>query len=77
MKDKKVIAAYQLDNFGGIAIFDVIYGIEDKVKFAYHNGEKYSKVTTSIIRTDKEGNHYFNSGRRKYYLNEFIKSEVY
>ena len=72
MKDKKIIATMGLSNTGGIAIFDIVYGIEDKVKFAYHNGEKFSKLTTSIIRYDKEGQHYFNSGRQKYYLNEFI-----
>ena len=73
MKDKKIIATTGLTNTGGIVIFNIIHGIEDKVKFAYHNGEKFSKLTTSIIRYDKEGQHYFNSGKCKYYLNEFIK----
>ena len=73
MKDRKIIATCHLNNFGGIAIFDIVYGIEDKVKFAYHNGEKFSKLTTSVIRYDKEGQPYFNSGKCKYYLHDFIK----
>ena len=72
MKDKKIIATMGLSNTCGIAILDVIHGINDKVKFAYHNGEKYGRVSTSIIRTDKEGQPYFYSGKCKYYLNEFI-----
>ena len=72
MKDKKVIATLPLNNLGGIGIFEIIHGIEDKVKFAYFTGENYSKVTTSIIRIDNDGNPYFYSGRRKFYLNEFI-----
>ena len=72
MKDKKIIATMGLSNTGGIVIFNIVHGIEDKVKFAYHNGEKFNKLTTSTIRTDEEGQPYFNSGRQKYYLNEFI-----
>ena len=72
MKDKKIIATMGLSNTGGIVLFDIIHGINDKVKFAYHNGETYSRLTTSTIRTDSGGQHYFNSGKCKYYLNEFI-----
>ena len=70
--NKKVIATCQLTNFGGIAIFSIVYGIEDKVKFSYFNSEKYSRVSTSIIRTDKKGDAYFISFGQKYYLREFI-----
>ena len=73
--NKKVIATCQLTNFGGIAIFEIIYGIDDKVKFAWHNGDKFGRVSTSIIRTDKKGDAYFISGRQKYYLSEFISIE--
>ena len=77
MKDKKIIATMGLFNTDGIAIFNIIHGIEDKVKFSYFTGEKYSKLTTSTIRTDSKGQPYFNSGKQKYYLSEFIKSEVF
>ena len=72
MKDKKIIATMSLFNTGGIAIFNIIHGIEDKVKFAYFLDDKFSRATTSTIRIDEEGQHYFNSGKQKHYLNEFI-----
>lgn len=72
---KKVIATRHLNNFGGIVLFDITHGIDDKIKFAYHNGEKFGRTSTAKIRYNKEGDAYFNSGRQKYYLNEFIKSE--
>ena len=74
--NKKVIATCQLTNFGGIAIFEVIYGIEDKIKFAYHNGEKFGRIATAKVRTNKEGDAYFISFGQKYFLNEFIKVRV-
>ena len=73
MKDKKIIAAMGLSNTGGIAILDLIYGINDKVKFAYVTCDDVGRTSTSRIRTDEEGQHYFNSGKCKYYLNDFIK----
>ena len=72
MKDKKIIATMGLSNTGGIAIFSIIFGINDKVKFSYFTGDNYGRLTTSTIRTGEEGQPYFNSGRQKYYLNEFI-----
>ena len=71
--NKKVIATCQLTNFGGIAILDIIHGIEDKIKFTWHNGEKFGRIHTSIIRNDAKGEPYFNSGKRKYFLSDFIK----
>lgn len=75
--NKKIIAVYPLNNFGGIAILNIIYGINDKIKFSYHDGEKFGRVCTSIIRNDEEGEPYFISGKQKYFLSEFIKSEVF
>ena len=73
--DKKIIASCQLTNFGGIAIFELIHGIEDQIKFAWHNGEKFDRTSTAKIRYNAKGNPYFISGKQKYFLNEFIKSE--
>ena len=75
--NKKVIATCQLTNFGGIALFDFNFGIDGKVKYAWYNGEKSSRTSTAKIRYNKEGNPYFISGKQKYYLSEFIKSEVF
>lgn len=73
MKDKKLMATMGLSNTCGIAIIDYIYGIEDKVKFAYFTCDDVGRTSTSIIKTDNDGRHYFISGKRKYYLNEFIR----
>ena len=75
--NKKVIATYPLCNFGGIAIFEFIYGIDDQIKFAYHNGEKFGRTSTAKIRYNEEGSPFIISGKKRYYLNEFIKSEVF
>ena len=72
VKDKKIVATMGLSNTRGIAILELIYGIEDKVKFAYFTCDKYGRTSTATIRTDDKG-HYFYSGKNKYYLNEFIK----
>lgn len=73
--NKKVIATCQLTNFGGIAILDVVHGIGDQIKFAWHNGEKFGRMSTAKIRYNTEGEPYFFSGKHKYFLSEFIKSE--
>ena len=75
--NKKVIATYGLSNTSGIAILNIVYGIEDKVKFSYHNGEKFGRTSTAKIRYNEEGSSFFISGKKRYYLNEFIKSEVF
>ena len=75
--NKKVIATCQLTNFGGIAIFNIIHDIEDKIKFAWCNGDKFGRTSTAKIRYNEEGSPFFISGKKRYYLNEFIKSEVF
>ena len=73
MKDKKILATMGLCNTVGIAILDFIYGIVDKVKFAYFTCDEVYRTSTAIIRTDNDGQHYFISGKHKYFLKEFIK----
>ena len=71
--EKKIIAICQLNNFNGIVVFNIVYGINDKIKFAYHNGERLGRVHTSIIRNDAKGEPYFYSGKRKYFLSDFLR----
>ena len=71
--EKKIIAACQLTNFGGIVVFEFIEGIEDKIKFAWCNGDKFGRTSTAKIRYNAEGEPYFISCKKRYYLNEFIK----
>ena len=69
---KDTLAACQLNNFGGIAVLEVIYGLDDKVKFAYYDAGVLGRICTAKIRYDEEGLPYFISARQKYYLSEFI-----
>ena len=70
--NKKIIATCQLNNFGGIVIVDIIRGIEDKIKFAYHDGEKFGRTSTAKIRYNEEGEPFFISGKQKYFLSESL-----
>ena len=75
--EKKIIAMCQLHNFGGIAVYAIEYGIEDKIKFAWCNGDKFGRTSIAKIKYNAKGEPYFISCKKRYYLNEFIKSEVY
>lgn len=73
---KDIIASCQLTNFGGIAIFDIIHDIEDRIKFAWCNGDKFGRTSIAKIRYNAKGEPYFISCKKRYYLNEFIKTEA-
>ena len=53
-----------------IIIYDVIYDIEDKIKFSWNICGKVKKTRYSKIQHDKEGRSYFKSYNRKIYLDE-------
>ena len=74
--DKKIIATCQITNFGGITIYAIEYGIDDKIKFAWHNGTKAGRTSTAKIRYNAKGEPYFISCKKKYYLSDFIKLEA-
>ena len=70
--NNKPIAVYPMNNCGGIAIYEIIYGIEDKVCYTWQFMEKESKKCYAIIREDENGRLYFNK-KHKIYLDECIK----
>ena len=55
-----------------IIIYDVIYGIDDKVKFTWSFCGNTRKTRYSKIQHDKAGRSYFKSCNRKIYLDECI-----
>ena len=57
-----------------IIIYDVIYDIEDKIKFSWNIRGKVKKAKYSKIRYDKEGRSYFKSYNRKIYLDECMRA---
>lgn len=56
-----------------IVVYDVIYDIDDKVKFAWNICGKVKKPCYSKIRVDKEGRMYFNTYRLKIYLDKCMR----
>ena len=57
-----------------IIIYDVIYDIDDKIKFSWNICGKAKKTRYSKIQYEKEGRSYFKSYNRKIYLDECIRA---
>lgn len=75
-KKPKFIGVLCLSNNLGIGILEIIYDTEDKVKYQYVVGDNVKRPTTAKIRYNKNGDPYFTSFNRKYYLNEFIRTDL-
>ena len=73
MKTKNVIARYAFYAFGGVAILDIEYGIEDKIKWACETATGLGRVNTSKVRTDDAGESYFIAGGQRVPLAECLK----
>ena len=58
-----------------IIIYDVIYGIDDKIKFSWNICGKVKKTRYSKIRHEKEGRSYFKSYNLKIYLDECMRAD--
>ena len=58
-----------------IIIYDVIYDIEDKIKFSWNICDKVKKTRYPKIRYEKEGRSYFKSYNRKIYLDECMRAD--
>lgn len=68
MDKLEVKACYPVTVDIGIVIYDVVYGIDDRVKFAWDVCGKVKRPCYSKIRVDKEGRMYFNTFKHKIYL---------
>lgn len=68
----KAIAIQTLNNFDGLAIFNIEYGIDDYIISAFWNNGKYEKAYKSKIYYDDNGN-YFKRYGNKYYLKDFMR----
>ena len=54
-KDKKPVAVYPTDNWGGVEILDIEYGIDDFVIWRYNYGEPEKKLHRAKIHTNPAG----------------------
>lgn len=64
---------YGVCNHGGIAIMEILHGIDDYVIVCDNYGDGYKNITKNLIKFDRKNRPYFNRYRQKYYLSEFIK----
>lgn len=75
---KKPIATCHLSNHGGVAILDVIHGINDGVVYQYYDeapayAEIEYEVTGEQEDESEEMRAYFKVGEMKIYLDECIR----
>ena len=71
----KYIATYGITATMGIGIIDIEYGIDDYC-ICEMIGGKEARKTKNKIYTDNEGRSYIKKYNCKYYLDEFIKTNI-
>lgn len=69
---KKPCGVYCLSNFGGLAIYDIIYGINDKAVSGFDFGDGVKHIRTTQIYYTATGAYIKRFGI-KYSLDEFIR----
>lgn len=74
MNTLKPISVYTMNNFGGIEILDIEYGIDDKIIYRYNFGQPETKIhKAKIYYGINDGDvPYFNTKHGKIYLNDCI-----
>lgn len=69
---KEPCAVLGLSNFGGLAIFDLVYGIEDTITSGFCYGDEITDIRTTKIYYTATGAYIKRFGV-KYSLDEFIR----
>ena len=62
-----------LNNYGGVTIYNIEYGIEDYIIYRWYNEEILYK---SKLKVNKEGESVFRIGNVWYNLNEFMRVNI-
>lgn len=62
-----------LNNFGGMAVMEVIHDIDDYLHVCDHYGDGYKNLTKNKIYYDEKGNSYFIRKGRKWFLSDFMR----
>lgn len=71
--DYKPAGVLCLNNFGGIAVMEIEYGIDDYVYVCDHYGDGYKNLTKNKIKYDINGNAYFIRKGQKWFLSDFMR----
>jgi hypothetical protein len=71
--DFKPLATMHICNFGGLAIME----IRDEVAYVCDNyGDGYKRLTKNKIFYSAKGHPYFTRNRNRYYLSEFMRTDI-
>lgn len=70
--EAKPIASFGLCNFGGLAILDIIYGINDYAVACFNYGDGNKEIRRHKIMTTSSGRDYIRKGGRRYYFDKMI-----
>ena len=73
-KDFKPVGVLALNNFGGLAIMEIEYGIDDYVYVTENYGDGYKNITRNKIRYNTNGEQYFIRNGQRWYFKEFMKT---
>lgn len=65
-------AVYNMGTWYGIGVFEIDYGVEDRMKIAWINGSERTAYRWSKVRYDCEGDAYIFSGGERRYLKDFM-----
>lgn len=66
------IATYSLGTWYAIGVFEIDYGITDRMKIAWINGNERDAFRWVKVRYDKEGDAYIFTGKQRRYLKDFM-----
>lgn len=71
--DIEVIAVKPLNAYFGVGIIEIVYGIDDGVKFTFIDDCGYAKTYNDTIKYDSDNNAYFTFKDEVHYINDFIR----
>lgn len=73
-KDKKPVAVYPMGTWGGLEIYDILYGIDDYVVYKENFGRQEKTFHKVKIRTAPSDRHYFIYNSNKVYLDLCLRT---
>lgn len=71
-EEAKPIATFSLCNFGGLAILDIIHGIDDYAVACFNYGNGNKEIRRHKILTSPSGRPYIRKGGTRYYFDQMI-----
>lgn len=75
-KDYKPAGVLCLNNFGGTAVMEIEYGIDDYAYVCDHYDDGYTNLTKNKIYYNENGESYFIRKGRKWFLSDFMRCSI-